>query len=148
MSTRRAMLIAALSLSGCAGDDGPPLEVNNVTIYAPLPGSRAAVAYLDFANHSNADIVVTDIQSPSFGSVEFHESRLDAGVASMQPVASLVVPAGRTVTLAPRRMHLMLLDPVNAPAVGDAISLRIRYDAAGEILVRATLQSRVRLDSN
>lgn len=148
MPVRHALLALSLALFGCAGDDGPPLAVENVAIYAPLPGSRAAAAYLDLINRSDEDITIAGITSAAFARVEIHESRLEDGVASMRPVGSLVIPAGRTVVLRPQSLHLMLMEPIGDADVGDSVSLRIRYDAAGEIIVRSTLQSRVRLETN
>jgi len=142
-----AVLLAwAVLALACSRGNAPPLDVADVRVYAPLPGSGMSVAYLTLTNNSDERIVVDSVTSPAFARAEFHESSLDDGVARMREVDALRIEPGRSITLGEGGLHIMLMEPAGEPGLGEPITLVLRYDEAGEIIVRATLESRVRLD--
>lgn len=146
------LLAGSLLLVACADDPAaPPLEVSNLAIFAPLPGSRAAVAYMDIENRRDAPLVISEVSSPEFGRVEIHESVLEDGVSRMRRLDALRIEAHDVVSLTERGKHLMLLAPRGTADVESPVSLHIRFtvpDAGdAEIIVRSTLKSRVRLEA-
>lgn len=143
MKTFGLALLALLSVSACEREVGPPLEISETIVFAPLPGSNAAVAYLTLTNHSGSDIVIDSISSPQFASVMLHETQIVDGIARMVMLGSLRIPAQSSIELAQGGKHIMLLQPTQAADPGRSVTLHINYDGAGLLIVTATLQSRL-----
>lgn len=93
------------------------------------------------ANPCESDVTVVAASSDAFASVELHESRIVDGVSRMRPVRALRIPAGRAVELAPGGLHLMLMQPVRAPEVGQSVELRLRLGDGREIAGRFEVRS-------
>ena len=121
---RIAFLLAALCLVAC-GTPQPPLVASDVEITAPLPGRPMSAGYLVLTNNTDADIRITRVASPQFGSVEIHETTIEDGVARMRELGELVVPARGSVNLERGGKHLMLM---RADDIGDSILLRLYSD--------------------
>lgn len=140
-------MISLLAVA-CSPDDAPPLEVSELTVFAPLPGSAMSVAYLRLSNNTTAEIVIDEVGSPEFARAELHESSLDDGVARMREISTLAVPAGQSVRLEEGGLHIMLMQPTRPLSLGDPVSLRLGFDGGGEIRLKATLRSRVTLETD
>ena len=123
------------------------IDVSGLEIFAPLPGGSTGAAYFRLDNNSGAPIAIHGVESPQFGTVEFHETVLEDGVYRMRILEPPTVDPGESMVLREGGRHLMLMKPVNDPAVGSPVTLRLRYGEDGEIVLRATLQSRVELDA-
>lgn len=102
------------------------LKVNEARLRL-LPGDLPAAGYFTLANTSEADITLIGADSPAFGSVMMHRSVSQDGVASMQPVKRLVLPAGEQVAFEPGGYHLMLMKRTRALAIGDDIEVTLLF---------------------
>jgi len=136
-----AVLLLTL-VAGCDRHVGPPLEISATTVFAPLPGTHATVAYMTIRNNTQTDIVVGSIGSPQFASVMLHETQITDGVARMVMLKTLLVPANSSVVLGDGGLHIMLMNPVQAVELSQPVSLHINYDNAGLVIVSTTVQSR------
>jgi copper(I)-binding protein len=54
---------------------------------------------------------IVSARSPSFGSIELHETRLVDGISRMRPVPELRLAPDGSAVLKPGGMHLMLMRP-------------------------------------
>ena len=100
----------ALPATVLAGDCLPVVEagwVRQPPMPMPMMGGFATVR-----NPCEAPVRVVGASSPSFGSVELHETTRVDGVSRMRHIHALDVPAGGSVKLAPGGLHLMLMQPV------------------------------------
>jgi len=140
------LLACALALQGCGADDSPVLVASHARVFAPLPGRTATVAYLDLENRSSKSITLHGASSPAFARAELHETTISDGVASMRPVASIVVDPGSRLQFAPGGKHIMLIDPLKAVLPGASVPLQLQYDDAGLLAIEAEVQTR--LDDN
>jgi len=77
--------------------------------------------FAELVNSGPAPVIIDRADSPNFKHVMLHESRLENGLARMVPHATLVVPAGGRLSLAPGGLHLMLHEPQQAPAAGQKL---------------------------
>ena len=104
-------VIAAAGLLGLASCGGPTasLIVEDVTCRPPLTDGGTAVAY--FSVTSSIADRITGVSSPSAAAVEIHESTASGGMASMQELEFVELPAGQSVTFAPGGMHIMIISP-------------------------------------
>lgn len=141
---KSVFLVALLSfaVTACDRNDGPPLEINDVTVYAPLPGTRVSVAYMSIRNNTQADMVIGSIRSPQFASVNMHETRIVDGISKMTKVETVRIPARSTLELAEGGLHLMLTKPYQSMAPNQSVKLEFAYDADGLLIVSTMTQSR------
>lgn len=113
--------------------------VGNLTVYDAYirqPASPdVAAAYLTVRNDGNAPDQLSSAYCGAAGTTSVH-----ADSAAMQPgdVAKstpLQVPANATVKLTPAKGHIMLDKLTGTLNAGDTVSLLLRFDKAGQVLL-------------
>jgi copper(I)-binding protein len=114
-----ALLVAGPALAG-------PVQVSDAWIRS-LPAKLPAAGYFTLRNNSAKEISLTGAQSPACGMLMLHKSTQNGGMASMDDVASVAVPAGGTVKFAPGGYHLMCMDPAPAIAPGATVSITLSF---------------------
>lgn len=126
MKTRWMALATGMALlTGCSLK-GP--DVTDAWIRLPAVPGRPAAAYVTITGGAR-DTVLTGIASPDARRIELHRSMAaDHGMMSMEPVARLPIPQGKTVTLAPGGLHAMLfgVNPQRKP--GETVKLLVSFD--------------------
>ena len=145
MTRLAAIGVFFCAFAACGGHRGPPLEISDVDVFAPLPGSRMSAAYMTLANNTAETIVIQEVSSPDFASVELHETRIVNGVARMHSLDELEIPARSSVALEEGGIHLMLMKPTVALQPDQPVSFRVSYDSDGIVTVNAVMQARVQL---
>lgn len=132
MPNRLMVFLALLLMAGSqavAGD--APLEFEGAWSPEAPPG-RMMAGYVTIRNVSASDIVLVGGESERFDRVEIHTMSMDEGVMRMRRLDQLVVPAGETVELAPRGLHLMLIGPKETLGAGDRIEIILRDGEGNE----------------
>ena len=117
--------IAAL-LAGCASAtacDG--LTADAPWIRPAPPDASMRVGYVVLNNAARAPVTIEAIDSPDFGAVEIHETRVEDGMSHMHRIASLAVPPDGHLALQPGGRHLMLMRPARALKPGDTAELTL-----------------------
>jgi hypothetical protein len=72
--------------------------------------------------------------------VELHETRQEGGVMRMRPLAAVEVPAGGRIEMKPGGQHIMLLGLTRDLRPGDTVTVRVRFEKAGEQTVEAEVR--------
>lgn len=143
MRRARRLALALLLLAACGTDDAAaPLSASGVSIFAPLPGQEAVVAYLTLYNEASSPLVVARVTSPEFASVEMHATVLGDGMAEMIPLDAITIAGDAAVDFTAGGRHLMLTDPVQSLAPGDEVTLEFHYGGDRLLVVQAPLQPR------
>ena len=141
----KAALAAALLLAAPAL--AHEYKVGELTIghpYAfPSPG-RTGAGYLTITNAGDTPDTLTAVEVEGAIASIHTTTTNSAGVAKMAPVESLEVPAHGTVTLAPRAMHIMLMDLAKPLRVGDSLPATLVFEKAGEVAVDFKVDARGR----
>ena len=132
-------------LLGCADNDTPPLEVTEVRVYAPLPGSRASVAYMTITNNSSEDVTFVRFASDVFDSVELHETTVTDGIARMRSLQALSVPATTSSELREGGKHLMLMAPNTTLGLDTTVTLTLSTTDSS-VVISAPLEARLQVD--
>lgn len=113
-----------------AAVDAEP-EVSNARLQLPPPGADMAAAYFDVLNPGAVALELRAISSPSFATIEMHETREEGGLSRMRRIDQVSIPAGGSASFEPGGKHLMLmgsqLDP-GKPA--QEIPMRLSFVAA------------------
>ena len=105
------------------------------------PSSPVAAAYMTIKNEGNADDKLISVTSSISGSTMVLQTVVDdKGVASMDMIDALVIPAGKSVTLKPGGTHIMLMD-LKEPVTGkEKIELDLKFENAGDMKVEAPVK--------
>ncbi|NGZ27607.1 MAG: copper chaperone PCu(A)C, partial [Magnetococcales bacterium] len=81
------------------------------------------------------------VTSPLFAKVEMHQTVTKDGMAMMEPVQHMEVPAGGKIALAPGGMHIMLFTPSKALKSGDKVPLVLQFAGSSPQNVEATVRA-------
>ena len=109
---------------GLAADDGE-LVFAGPWVRALPPGMGMTAGFGTIRNPGAGDIVLTAFASPEFADVSLHRTEQVDGMSRMREVASLEVPGGGAVELAPGGYHLMLMKPSQAVQAGQSVTLEM-----------------------
>ena len=118
-----ASFIAASCMLAPAVFADDSITIRNAWVRATVPGQRVAGAYLTLRSTTAARL--TRVRTSVAPEVEIHEMSERDGVMRMRRLASLDLPAGREVQLAPGAIHLMLEDLKSPLRAGDEVELEL-----------------------
>ena len=105
------------------------------------PSSPVAAAYFTVENEGNADDKLLSVTTSISGHTMIHQTVVDdRGVASMEMIDALVIPAGKSVELKPGGTHVMLMDLKEPVTDKDSIELDLKFEKAGDIKVEAPVK--------
>lgn len=135
-ATLAALALVGLALGGC-GKGGEPAEASgslrvvDATVDVPPNPSQASVRFVVDNRSDEADELVA-AASPDARAVEVHRSEVDDdGLATMQEVDRLAIPARSQVTFEPGGLHVMLRDPSEPLEAGQTVELDLTFAEAG-----------------
>ena len=107
------------------------------TTRSATPGLATTAAYLTIVNTGRAADALVGVSSDAADAVDLHVTRVENGVARMEPVTSLDLPPGGKLVFAPGGSHVMLTGLRADLPPGSEVVLRFRFARAGEVAVRA-----------
>lgn len=123
----RSLLTAALLLTG-PGFAAGTLEVRDGWIRSAPPGATMLAGYGTLHNAGDSALTIRSATATGFADTSLHESVLVGDVSRMQALDVVMIEAGASVAFQPGGKHIMLMDPANAPKLGDQVT--IRFDLA------------------
>lgn len=130
-------LLAVLAAIGCRPARGGSASAGTMVVTHAVipqpPGNVEASAFLVIANRGSAAVQLLDASSPDADSVRMH--RVIGG--QMEPAPEISVPAGGDVRFVPGGYHLMLGRLRHPFAIGDTVTLVLRFEPGGTLTVRA-----------
>jgi len=127
-----------LMVAGCS--DPRPLNVDGG--YVRLNANPGAPSAGYFTIHGGpAAVVLRDVTTDAAVRVEMHESKTQDGMATMEAIDTVDVPAGETIRFEPAGKHLMLWQ-VNPQAVAAGkMTFTFIFSNGDRILADAVIQS-------
>ncbi len=131
MRTRlKGLLMAVVFLSGPAL--AADVRVEHAWIRATAPGQSVAGAFLDLT--ADADARLIGAECPAAVTLELHTMSMKDGMMTMRRVKDIALPKGRTVSLRPGGLHIMLIGLKAPLRDGDQVPLTLRLrDAKGRM---------------
>ncbi|MDA8232489.1 MAG: copper chaperone PCu(A)C [Magnetospirillum sp.] len=121
-------------------------EVGAITIThawarATPPHAQAGAAFATIANAGTEDDQLVSAASDAATLVELHTHVMHGDVMHMQEVPAIDIPAGKTVTLAPGGMHIMLIGLKHPLRKGDHLPLTLVFKRAGTATVDVVVEA-------
>lgn len=137
--TSLTRLMTALSVALLPGFAlGHDYTLGDLHVAHPHAGTTASSAmagagYMTILNSGAADDVLIGVEA-AYPRVMMHDSTVTDGVARMQALDRVIVPAGETVTFAPGGKHVMFMglngDPLDA---GEEVPATLIFENAGRL---------------
>lgn len=100
-----------------------------------LPAGLPVAGYAVLVNAGDGTVNLTGATSPAYGMVMLHHSRLAHSDSTMEPVASLALPAHTRVALVPGAYHLMLSHATRAIKPGDRVPVILEFGGGATLEV-------------
>lgn len=98
--------------------------------------SKAAAGYMKIINTGSEDDRLVKATSVITGNVELHDMKMDGEIMKMiELTEGIVIPAGQTVVLKPKSLHVMFQEVENLPAEGAYFKGTLVFEKAGSIEV-------------
>lgn len=123
---RRWIIAPLLAVAACSSPDAAPVADHAYVRLAAVPG-RPAAGY--FLLHGGArDMVLSQVAVRGVERAELHSSRMTGnGMATMDSLATVPVPARTTVTFAPGARHVMLFGVPASATPGTTLPMTLRF---------------------
>jgi hypothetical protein len=124
--------MCCIAVSACASDCAPRVREGWVRL---TPGGMPMHAgFGRIENSCAAPATIVAASSPSYGSVELHESRIVGGVSRMRAVPELRIAPDDAVVLKPGGLHLMLMQPKATLKAGSKVAIEFELANGGRLL--------------
>ena len=135
MLTRIAAALAAIMLTSFAALASDIMVINAHAPASLTAVSKTAAVYLDLMNHGAAADVLLSVSSPIADHSQAHETLNENGVMKMRPLERLQIAPHETLAFEPGGRHIMLTGLKVLLKEGEAFSLVLTFEKAGEVQV-------------
>lgn len=119
----------------------PKIEVKEAWVREVPPSSSLTAAYMLIENRGDEDESLVGVTSPVSNYAEIHTVSVnEEGMARMQKVEAIDIPAGRKVELKPGGYHVMLIELKKPLKAGDTVELNLQFKKSGILKVTAPVK--------
>lgn len=135
--------LAAACLALCVGSGSVAagdLSVEDAWVRFAPPATKAHAGYMLLTNKGASDRALVAAESPNYGRVELHISRVADGVATMERLEQIEIGAGATVTFKPRSLHLMLIGPKGKQEKGAEVPITLVFKNGERLPITAVVR--------
>lgn len=134
------IMVLSLFSSLAAGADAP-VVVSNAWIREAPPAAKVLAAYMNVENTTAGADAITAVASDQFEKAEMHRTQIKNGVASMEQVTQMVLPAHETVKFEPNGSHIMLINPKVTLRAGQHVKLQLTFRNTASVTVNAEVRN-------
>lgn len=141
MGIRRAAVacvIAVSTLFAASIAKAEDLKVEGAWVQF-VPNAKTLAAYFTLANASEARQLIA-AECADFEKTELHITRVNNGIATMETVAQLDIPAKGKVAFEPGGLHVMLIGPKGALADGGKVDVTLVFNDGTKLPMTAVLK--------
>jgi copper(I)-binding protein len=137
---RRVLGALMLSLATTSFAWAGEIEVKDAVARATPPGAPVGGIYLTIHNSGQQADRLIKADTPVADQVELHSHSTDGGVARMQAVSEVAVPAGQSVLFQPGGLHVMLRNLKAPLRAGESFPLTLTFARAGDKTVEVSVK--------
>jgi hypothetical protein len=142
---RNLIILACLGL-GAASAAAHEYKAGNLEIVHPwaratLKGSTVADGFMKVINHGSAPDRLLSVSVEFAKTGQIHDMKMDGDVMKMQELTQgLEIPAGATVELKPKSMHLMFVGVDQELVPGTVVNGELVFEKAGTVKVEFMIE--------
>lgn len=117
------------------------LEIGHPWARATPSSAPAGGGFLTITNTGSAPDRLVSARSPAAEIVQVHEMKMDGAIMRMREVEKgLEIPAGKSVTLAPGGLHLMMMGLKAPLKQGTEVPVTLVFEKAGAVEVQLSVE--------
>jgi copper(I)-binding protein len=142
-----AVALSLALLYGIAKGEAHEIKVGDIIIShlwmrQPPPGSSVAAGFMTITNNGKEDDRLISATAEVAPMVQLHEMKMVGDVMKMQEVqGGIVIPAGQTVELKPKSLHVMFMNLKSSLVVGEEIKGALTFEKAGTVNINYEVMS-------
>jgi copper(I)-binding protein len=99
----------------------------------PAAQGTTGAGFMTLTNPGGAADALVRVETPWAKDTQMHESSMEGGVARMQRLARVAVPAGGRVTFAPGGHHLMFMGLTRPLKIGDRLPATLTFASGATV---------------
>ena len=116
------------------------IQIDQPWISEAPPTVKVLAGYATITNSTDKPVILKQVNSPAFASIEIHRSVIENGTATMQQQSSISIAAGQTFEFKPGDYHLMLFDPATSMKAGQSVTLEFIFTELDSITTNAVVR--------
>lgn len=124
--SKKALVLLWTAFAACAAM--AQVEVTDAWVRATAQGQKATGAFMNLTAKKNTRLV--GVKTEAAAVAEVHEMKMEKDVMRMQRIPSLELPAGKTVSLKPGSLHVMLMNLKEPLPVDSHVQLTLMFEDA------------------
>jgi copper(I)-binding protein len=128
---------AATSTPVDVSTGAPALALADAVVQLPAVPGRPAAAYFVLTVGPDAKGSLVAVSVAHFARAELHQSKMEGGMMTMDPVSALPLTPGKPIVFAPGSYHVMLFDGDGTLKPGDHTALTLTFDNGDKITASA-----------
>jgi copper(I)-binding protein len=105
-----------------------------------MPAGLPSGGYFVLRNSGAAAVALTGVSSPAYGMTMLHQTRTQGGMARMEHVDAVEVPAQGELVFKPGSYHAMLEKPASGLSVGQSVPLSFQFQGGGHVQAQCELR--------
>lgn len=120
----------------------PPMGVKALDCWIRnMPNKLPSAGYFKLINSSNHDAVLIGLSSDAYARTMLHTSTKEGGMAGMEHIDRVSVPAGGSVEFSPGGYHAMLEKPARDLQVGNNVTLVLTFEHGNVLPVECAVRA-------
>lgn len=127
-----AIVVVIGTWASVTAETSGSIVVERAWARASLKGAPYGAAYLTLVNNGSESDRLIDASSPVAENIQFHEDKIENGIATMRRLEAIEVPSGGSVRLKPDGIHLMMRLK-RQHQLGEAFLLTLKFEKAGAV---------------
>lgn len=105
-----------------------------------MPAGLPSGGYFVVRNSSAQAVELTGLSSPAYGMTMLHQTVTQNGMARMEHVDTVQVPAQGELAFKPGSYHAMLEKPASELATGQSVPLTLQFQGGGQVQAQCILR--------
>lgn len=141
-----AAVLSLASLAAMSTGHAHEAKIGNLVIGHPwsreVPSAaKVAAGFLTITNTGSEDDRLLKATASISSNVQIHDMKMEGDVMKMMELTDgVAIPAGQTVELKPRSLHVMFMDITSTPKKGDMIRGTLVFEKAGTVEVEFAVE--------
>lgn len=136
-----ASALSVASILNLASASAHEIKIGNLVIHHPWARQSpmkadVAAGFMEITNNGTEDDRLINVTAGISKNVQLHDMKMQGDVMKMVELPDgIVIPAGGTVILKPKSLHVMFMDVTSQPVEGESFDGTLTFEKAGTVQV-------------